>query len=1582
MKKEKIKEEKDKKESIWKKIKNFFKKNKKPILISLGIILFICILCYASYRIFIFNTNDKELYEDFQIVSVDTKEKGNRNIKDDSTFIIEADNKVNVDSIRNKIYVEPAIDYEIKKVNAKKYELIPTEGLTDNTVYKISQVDNETKTYSWAFETERKLSVVNYDNDISDNNTLKITFSMEDVENINDAVTISPSVKGTWVKHNSTWVFENKEKFTKDEYTVSVSNDIKAGDYTLESGISFKVYNSDSDDNDSELTTYKYSMDGINTFTSKEQVKIVLQTDEVVTKATAKAKIYQYSKIDDFKDAILSSTTPDVSKLSKLREENVNIQNSVITLNKSLSKGWYVVEITYNKKKAYQYIQISDVSAYTITTERDTLVWVIKDGKTASNISVSLNNKTVKSDENGLAKFSDFNNNSMSKTYITVDSSSKNPTLVLTQNYDTNNYPNGYLYTDRPIYKPTDEIQVWGYVPVGEFVDKLSNDFTIVYGNSKKKVKVDANGIYKTTIKLKDYVDSESMSVELYYKDTYITSRSVEIYDYVKPTYTYSIDMDKHVYYANDTIKFNVNVEHITGLTVKNKTVKVVCNGTKYTAKTNDKGIASFSIKTSFNKENTSLYDEYDIDVYTGDSEDDYENYQATTSVIVYNYNIDINDEISGSNGNYSLTIKSNKIDFNKTEKADNYETKYGDAYNKQAKVEIYKRTTTRTVTGTTYDDYEGKMVDEYDYNTTEDLVDTKTVTLKDGKATLKDLKYKNTSSDDETINYYIVITMKDTNNRSYSTTEYLDFYNSSNIDDINNLYADTSLGWYGDAVHNYNLQIARDDDNHNKKANSNEKVEYALYDKKNKKVSIDGKLLTVFYKEKIVDTKIISNNDLSFTFSDKLFPGSYVAAAYLTDGKVYSVANDYVDYNEEEKESTVTITPNKEEYTPGEEVELKINVKDKDGKGLVSTVNISVVDESIFEVTEDDTSILSTIYSDRYFAMDQSSTDRDYYYPSGGGYGSSGAPDNIRYNFKDTAYFKTVDTDSSGNVIVKFTLPDNITKYRITVHAANKQEYVGVSTKNITVTQDFFVESVTPSNVKYNDDLVVNAISHGKKASGTTNYTFEVNGKTLTSQAAVDTYTSVNFGSLPVGTYDLKITAENNGNKDAISNKLTIIGSSMEVPIKTTTDLNDKTEIKATKNPITLEIYDKKLDKYLTYINYLGSNYSSRLDKRIGIYEQERLTKKFYDNDTEYIYTNLSDYVNDSGLATSTIGGKNTDVLLSALVNNYASGYLTTSNYTDAIVKSENYSRDYYSSILGMTTTNETSLSDLDSLRKNDKNRDEMENILLATSYAFLGDYDTAKDIYKDLNVKVKDKKIYINDKEITNDDISSALAVLSSMINKNNASKIIDILIDKNSTSMYLNFAIISYIENNTEDISSSKSVTVSYGKTTKKVKISGFKVERIDIDNSDLQTLKFKDASSDLKVSYYYNTGIDNIDDDSIKKDIKVSMKKSINKNDTVKLNVKYTKTTKDYVDLKIAIPNGLSLNAEEVNLGEHIYISARYNSYIILTIDSSVKNVNINLPFTAVNDGKYVFEPVTILENNIYHVSSQMNINIKK
>ena len=110
--------------------------------------------------------------------------------------------------------------------------------------------------------------------------------------------------------------------------------------------------------------------------------------------------------------------------------------------------------------------------------------------------------------------------------------------------------------------------------------------------------------------------------ISLYYKNTVIASRAITIENYELQNYIYEIIKDKNYALSGSEYNFKVQVTHITGLNVPNKTIAIEYNDITYRETTNEEGIVEFTI-TLNQRENESTIPYMDtIKIYNGDLEE------------------------------------------------------------------------------------------------------------------------------------------------------------------------------------------------------------------------------------------------------------------------------------------------------------------------------------------------------------------------------------------------------------------------------------------------------------------------------------------------------------------------------------------------------------------------------------------------------------------------------------------------------------------------------------------------------------------------------------------------------------------------------------------------------------------------------------------------------------------------------------------------------------------------------------------------------------------------------------------------
>jgi uncharacterized protein YfaS (alpha-2-macroglobulin family) len=198
----------------------------------------------------------------------------------------------------------------------------------------------------------------------------------------------------------------------------------------------------------------------------------------------------------------------------------------------------------------------------------------------------------------------------------------------------------------------------------------------------------------------------------------------------------------------------------------------------------------------------------------------------------------------------------------------------------------------------------------------------------------------------------------------------------------------------------------------------------------------------------------------------------------------------------------TVTLTPQKERYEPGDRATFTVRARDAQGAPVRAQFGIGVVDEAIYAVQQASTETpLDALYGDVssvypayswfrpnremklstvHSGLVRQGIVNDTYarVPA-----PSGAPA-LRTNFQDTAYWNpAVVTDAKGDATISFTWPDNLTTWRATGVAVTKATQVGQGVGSALVTKDFLVRLETPRFLRAGDRSTIIGIAQGQAA-------------------------------------------------------------------------------------------------------------------------------------------------------------------------------------------------------------------------------------------------------------------------------------------------------------------------------------------------------------------------------------------------------------------------------------------------------------------------------------------------------------------
>ncbi len=1509
----------------------------------------------------------------------------------DSEFVIYTEGEnLTKESVQKSIYIEPALDYTIEKTeNQNEYKLKFKQNIPDNTIVKLQYVKDKITENSWAYQTSSDLSVVKtYPDDgassVSKNTSIEIHLSYANAQSLEENVTITPTVKGEWEHIGKIWRLKPQEPLkVQTEYKVRINKGIKAEKEVMQEDYTFSFYVTENENDTRGINPVTKTIDRINTYKSDEPIKIFYNEYDFNKNKISTVKISKFKSSADFIDYLENGNYSKSESQGDFKFTESRYQDGYrkyLQLNKNLPNGYYVASIQ-NKNGIEIFntpIQINDLSCFAAETEKDVIVWVGNDQGLQKDVSVKYLDKEQKTNIDGIAKFDNILDGSENVKYASVGND-ENKLIVGLYNYYKLNYPTAYIYTDRPLYKNTDCIKIWGFVPLQLFNEKVADEFYISFNEDyKQKIKVDENGSFNFETKLDNYIDTQDMYVQLYYKNSIIASRSFSVKNYELQNYNYEIITDKNYAYVGTNYEFDVKVEHITGMVVPNKSILVRFKDKEYRQNTGEDGIAHFSIKVTDENENlgkvSSDITYAELAVYNGDLEE-YTDSEKNIGIYIIHRNVYAKRNYESDEEKIILY----KLANNRTVNV-NYDLNqlYDGTYETDVQVKLIETVTTRVQNGTTYNEYTNKQEPIYHYITNENVTNLTTIKSTNGNLEIDRNGIKTKKSTDEvSYNYTLEYVFKDLDGKPITESISLGNMEYANSDD-------KEIGYiYDEEMENYSSDVlyeASKDVDHIfyytyryllKKDISTfsigDKVKFTLAESTKgniKEIQNNGKLLTMVFKENINDINLLEESSFEYEFTKSDFPGCKITSAYFYNGEFYRMPIYYFDFKEEDRKVDVEIKADKDNYKPGDEVTLSIKTT-KDGKPVKSVVNVSVANKAVFNIEEDYTNILEQIYFNIDLPIYTYSSLLDGIYkdnPKGGG-GGGGEP---RGNFGDTLCFETVQTNENGEAKVTFKLLDNITTYRATVHSVNKDLYVGVNTLDITSKLDFFVQSTMPRNVKETDDLVLNATSIADEKYSV-DYEFHIKelNKTLTTTADTNTIATVNFGKLKLGKYHVIIKGKHENFEDMIEYEFDITNGTQIVKSKNTVDINNNVKINPTKNPVVLEIYSKDMENYLKYIDFVKTTVSPRLDTQISYNKIIKFEDKIYNTKTSmYGIDTIGKYRGENAL--KNLENSEEDRVLTALVKFYAEDYykLAANGFLGRIKEDDNLFEIY----LEAAAKNETVLVDLQHL-KNENDISNYNKLLLTLSFEFLGDFQDARELYNTITLSEEEQKEY-----------KSLEAIINTFINKEKASTLINELIEENPSDEYVRFAIISLLNNVATDINKTRQVTVKGNNFNKQVELNGLEVKTIMVYDEKVNEISFETNNTDLKATYYYQESLDNIKNENITQDMKISIDGDLKKNNTVKLVIEFQDESERNV--RIALPNSLRLANNYKHFDEKLPYYIKNNNIDYFTLLKYKGKKKIEIPLVVSLEGDYKFESIVWENNGKYHISNPLDLKISK
>jgi hypothetical protein len=181
-----------------------------------------------------------------------------------------------------------------------------------------------------------------------------------------------------------------------------------------------------------------------------------------------------------------------------------------------------------------------------------------------------------------------------------------------------------------------------------------------------------------------------------------------------------------------------------------------------------------------------------------------------------------------------------------------------------------------------------------------------------------------------------------------------------------------------------------------------------------------------------------------------------------------------------------IEITPGRASYAPRDTVTFTLRVTDHLSRPVAAEVSLALVDEAIFALSEElGPTIHEAFYHPREHIVrtyDALALQRYLAYPNGrgGGGGDGDLGGDPRSDFPDTAaWLPVLRTDANGELVVALTLPDSLTRWRLTAKAVTADTRVGAAHIGVVTQQEVVVRPILPRTLTAGDEVALSALVH-----------------------------------------------------------------------------------------------------------------------------------------------------------------------------------------------------------------------------------------------------------------------------------------------------------------------------------------------------------------------------------------------------------------------------------------------------------------------------------------------------------------------
>ena len=790
-----------------------------------------------------------------------------------------------------------------------------------------------------------------------------------------------------------------------------------------------------------------------------------------------------------------------------------------------LSPGFYILEASVNQENGnarQALIQITDIATQIVSDDNISLFWLhdMNNGRPLADAQVFLNSREVRAGADGIAKLDE----PMGRGNIALIKSEEHESVIFSpgERHEQSVWLDDLYWSvfqlDRTLFRPGDTINFWGFVQERETGDVPNVSVRITESNWFRRSGEDLiaavnlvpeNGVFNGEIVL-PRLDEGAYTISLHIGEQVLRSVMFTAQNFVKPPYQLNVSSDKKAVFIGEEIVFSARGEFFEGTPVSNLGVSYSISES-WDWRTFEQGSGVTDLEGNFSKtfqapppRNDFRTKEYSLGFTATATLPEVGSTSETVNIRVFVNDLNISSRATrDDDGNVVLTANAHKIDLSRLndETAEHWGDFLGEAAAElEISAVIYENWWERIADGEFYDHIMRQTVTRYRWEHRERVINSfEFVTNSNGEAelnfTIPNTPFRNYTAEIKTVCGFgreVIQTV-------FIGRDFTNFFNN----------AQRGMFLYDGEVESYNI---------------GDEAEFTLM--LGDEPFSSGRVLYIVNSGGIIDWQVASES-FKLRFGQEHVPNARVTA-YFFNGHTYHSnhsMSSFLLFNSETRRIDIEITPSQPAFRPGENATFQVRTLN-DGRPVSADVNLSFVDEALFALIDYEIDTLRDLYrAINDWNLFTLSTHRAFISDGINDYGEMGdyevQEDNamaggsalapmappmaemesdsarssarIREIFEDTAMFANLKTDQNGLGVFSFTMPDNITAWRITASAINSELLAGNSISAINVSLPMFLHYSLASEFLTGDTPYVGVNVYGSELTGNEEAQFEV---------------------------------------------------------------------------------------------------------------------------------------------------------------------------------------------------------------------------------------------------------------------------------------------------------------------------------------------------------------------------------------------------------------------------------------------------------------------------------------------------------